>query len=67
MQELRSKVKPGMLPPLYYEKKTPIGLDEIQESERRYIQAYLENPFRTDWRYFWGTVYNILIRSKRSQ
>ena len=67
MQELRSKVKPGMLPPLYYEKKTPIGLDEIQESERRYIEAYLEHPFRTDWRYFWGTVYNILIRSKRSQ
>lgn len=67
MQELRSKVKPGMLPPLYYEKKTPIGLDEIQDSERRYIEAYLEHPFLTDWRYFWGTVYNILIRSKRSQ
>jgi lipopolysaccharide/colanic/teichoic acid biosynthesis glycosyltransferase len=67
MQELRSKVKPGMLPPLYYEKKTPIGLDEIQESERRYIEAYLKHPFRTDWRYFWGTVYNILLRSKRSQ
>ena len=67
MQALRSKVKPGMLPPLYYEKKTPIGLDEIQESERRYIESYLKNPFLTDWRYFWGTVYNILIRSKRSQ
>lgn len=67
MQQLRSKVKPGMLPPLYYEKKTPIGLDEIQASERRYIEAYLEHPFRTDWKYFWGTVYNILIRSKRSQ
>lgn len=67
MQELRSKVRPGMLPPLYYEKKTPIGLDEIQASEKRYIEAYLEHPFRTDWRYFWGTVYNILIRSKRSQ
>jgi lipopolysaccharide/colanic/teichoic acid biosynthesis glycosyltransferase len=67
MQELRSKVKPGLLPPLYYEKKTPIGLDEIQESERRYIEAYLKHPFRTDWRYFWGTVYNILLRSKRSQ
>ena len=67
MQELRSKVKPGLLPPLYYEKKTPIGLDEIQESERRYIEAYLKHPFLTDWRYFWGTVYNILIRSKRSQ
>lgn len=67
MQELRSKVKPGLLPPLYYEKKTPIGLDEVQESERRYIEAYLEHPFRTDWKYFWGIVSNILFRSKRSQ
>lgn len=67
MQELRTKVKPGMLPPFYYEKKTPIGLDEIQASERRYIEAYLEHPFRTDWRYFWGTVFNILFRSKSSK
>lgn len=67
MQELRTRVKPGMLPPLYYEKKTPIGLDEIQASERRYIEAYLEHPFLTDWRYFWGTFYNIVIRMKRSQ
>ena len=67
MQELRSKVRPGMLPPFYYEKKTPIGLDEIQASERRYIEAYLKHPFRTDWRYFWGTVYNILARSKSSK
>lgn len=67
MQELRSKVKPGMLPPFYYEKKTPIGLDEIQASERRYIEAYLQHPFLTDLRYFWGTVINILFKSKRSQ
>lgn len=67
MQELRSKVRPGMLPPFYYEKKTPIGLDEIQASERRYIEAYLQHPFRTDWRYFWGTVFNILARSKSSK
>ena len=67
MQELRSKVKPGMLPPFYYEKKTPIGLDEIQASERRYIEAYLQHPFRTDWKYFWGTVFNILARSKSSK
>jgi lipopolysaccharide/colanic/teichoic acid biosynthesis glycosyltransferase len=67
MQELRSKVRPGMLPPFYYEKKTPIGLDEIQASERRYIEAYLEHPFRTDWKYFWGTVFNILLRNKSSK
>ena len=67
MQELRTKVKPGMLPPFYYEKKSPVGLDEIQASERRYIEAYLKHPFLTDWRYFWGTVYNILIKNKRSK
>jgi lipopolysaccharide/colanic/teichoic acid biosynthesis glycosyltransferase len=67
MQVLRTKVRPGMLPPFYYEKKTPVGLDEIQESERRYIESYLKHPFLTDWRYFWGTVYNILIKMKRSK
>lgn len=67
MQQLRTKVKPGMLPPFYYEKKTPVGLDEIQASERRYIESYLKHPFLTDWKYFWGTIYNILIRSKRSK
>ena len=67
MQLLRTKVKPGMLPPFYYEKKTPQGMDEIQDSERRYIESYLSHPFMTDWRYFWGTVYNILIKMKRSK
>lgn len=67
MQDLRTKVKPGMLPPFYYEKKTPVGLDEIQASERRYIEAYLKHPFLTDWRYFWGTIGNIILRSKTSK
>ena len=67
MQDLRTKVKPGMLPPFYYEKKTPQGLDEIQASERRYIEAYLKHPFLTDWRYFWGTLSNIIIHRKHSK
>ena len=67
MQELRTRVKPGMLPPFYYEKQTPKTLDEIQASERRYIEAYLKHPFRTDWRYFWGTVFNIIARRKSSK
>lgn len=67
MQELRTRVKPGMLPPFYYEKKTPRGLDEIQASERRYIESYLKHPFLTDWRYFWGTLFNIFIKMKHSK
>jgi len=67
IQSLRTKVKPGMLPPFYYEKKTPQGLDEIQASERRYIESYLKHPFLTDWKYFWGTIFNIVIKMKRSK
>ncbi|MCQ2273998.1 MAG: sugar transferase [Bacteroidales bacterium] len=66
MQELRIKTKPGLLPPLYYEKEQPETLEEIQESERRYCEAYLQHPLRTDWKYFWGIVSNILLKKKHS-
>lgn len=66
MQELRTRTKPGMLPPFYYENKTPETIDEIQASERRYLEAYLKKPFATDWRYFWGIVGNILFHKKHS-
>lgn len=66
MQQLRIKVKPGLLPPFYYEKESPKTIEDVQASERRYIEAYLKAPFRTDWRYFWGSVANILFHRKRS-
>ena len=66
MQQLRIKVKPGLIPPFYYEQHTPKTVDEVQESERRYIESYLQHPFRTDWRYFWGSLTNIIFRHKRS-
>lgn len=66
MQELRIKTKPGLLPPLYFEKNQPETLDEIQESERRYCEAYLKNPLRTDWKYFWGIMNNIILKHKHS-
>ena len=67
MQELRTRTKPGLLPPFYYDRQTPKTLDDVQASERRYLEAYLKKPFRTDWRYFWGTFANILFRGKRSK
>ena len=66
MQELRTRTKPGLLPPFYYDAKTPETLDEIQASERRYLEAYLKKPFATDWRYFWGIIGNIIFRKKHS-
>jgi len=67
MQQLRTRTKPGLLPPFYYDRKTPDTIEEVQASERRYLEAYLEKPFATDWRYFWGIVGNILFRRKRSK
>ena len=66
MQQMHISVKPGLLPPFYYDDKTPETLDEIQESEKRYIEAYRKHPFRTDWRYFWGIVRNVVFKKKRS-
>lgn len=66
MQKLHISVKPGLLPPFYYDETTPETLEDVQESERRYIEAYHKKPFATDWRYFWGTIGNILFKHKRS-
>lgn len=66
MQKMHISVKPGLMPPFYYEDKTPETLEEIQESEKRYIEEYHKHPFRTDWKYFWKIVGNILFKRKRS-
>ena len=66
MQALRTTVKPGLFPPFYYEASTPKTIEEVQESEKRYIESYQKAPFRTDWRYFWGSISNILFHRKRS-
>ena len=66
MQNLRTKVKPGLFPPFYYEKQTPKTIEEVQASEHRYIEAYLQHPIKTDIRYFFGTIGNILFRGKTS-
>jgi lipopolysaccharide/colanic/teichoic acid biosynthesis glycosyltransferase len=65
LQELRVKVKPGLVPPYYAD--MPNGLEEIQESERNYLTAYLQNPVKTDIRYFFKSFYNILFKGARSK
>lgn len=64
---LRDKVKPGLLPPYYYDRVTPTDLAEIEASERRYIESYLRHPGRTDRRYFRGIMANIIFRRKHSR
>jgi lipopolysaccharide/colanic/teichoic acid biosynthesis glycosyltransferase len=65
MQELRTQFKPGLVPPYYAD--LPKNLDEIIESERRYLEAKQENPFTTDIKYFFRAWYNILFKRARSR
>lgn len=67
MQELRTKVKPGLLPPFYYDKQTPKTIEEVQVSERRYLESYFQHPALTDIRYFFGTITNIIFHRKTSK
>lgn len=64
LQELRMKYRPGLIPPFYAD--MPETLDEIMASEMHYLEAYAKHPFRTDFRYFWKAMYNIVIKRKRS-
>jgi lipopolysaccharide/colanic/teichoic acid biosynthesis glycosyltransferase len=65
LQELRMQVKPGLVPPFYAD--MPETFEEICESERRYIQAYLERPVRTQVGYFWRAFVNIVFKGARSK
>ena len=61
---LRIKTKPGLIPPFYVD--MPVTLEEIIASEIKYLKAYEKRPFHTDCTYFFKSMYNILIKRKRS-
>ncbi|RUT79875.1 sugar transferase [Ancylomarina longa] len=60
LQKLRMEVKPGIIPPFYVD--LPETLEEIQKSEKKYIESYLKNPLRTDIKYFITAFKNILFK-----
>ena len=64
LQDKRTKHKPGLIPPFYYD--LPKTLEEIQKSEMKYLEAFEKAPFRTDWKYFWKAIFNIVIKQARS-
>jgi len=65
LQKLREKIKPGIIPPFYVD--LPETLEEIQESERKYINSYLQKPIRTDCNYFFKALGNILFKRLTSK
>lgn len=67
-KELRDKrilYKPGLIPPFYAD--LPKTLEEIQESEMRYLESFEKKPFRTDCRYFRKAFVNIVFKNARSR
>jgi lipopolysaccharide/colanic/teichoic acid biosynthesis glycosyltransferase len=64
LKEKRIRTRPGLIPPFYAD--LPKTLEEIQDSEDRYLEAYFRHPMLTDWRYFWKAVYNIVVKRARS-
>lgn len=67
MQKLRTKVKPGLLPPFYAERTAPKTIEDVQESEARYIREYLKHPLTTDIKYLFRIAQNILLKGARSK
>ena len=65
IQQLRTKHKPGLIPPFYVD--LPKTLSEIIESEKNYILSYQKRPIRTDIIYFFKAINNILFKNSRSQ
>lgn len=64
LRERRIKYKPGLIPPFYAD--LPKDLDAIQASENKYLDSYDKHPVRTDFRYFFKSVFNILFKHVRS-
>jgi len=64
LQELRSKYKPGLIPPYYAD--LPQSFDEILESERQYFSAKETRSFYTDELYLFRALKNILLLNVRS-
>jgi len=65
LQDLRKLVRPGLVPPFYAD--LPETFEEICESERRYIKAFLKNPLKTQVRYFFTSFVNIAFKGARSK
>ncbi len=64
-QKIRKQYRPGLVPPFYAD--LPKNLDEIIESERKYLELYQKHPLRTDWSYFWKAFNNIVFKKARSK
>jgi len=64
-QQRRIHYKPGLIPPYYVD--LPKTIEEIEASEKKYLDQFDNSPFKTDFKYFFAAVYNILFKKARSK
>ena len=65
LQDKRVVSKPGLIPPFYYD--LPNSFEGLIRSEESYLKSYAHSPFKTDLKYFFGALYNIIIKGSRSK
>lgn len=64
LKKKRTKYKPGILPPFYAD--MPETIEEVWESESRYLDMYSRHPVKTDISYFFRISKNILFHHVKS-
>jgi lipopolysaccharide/colanic/teichoic acid biosynthesis glycosyltransferase len=65
LQDLRKKVKPGLIPPFYAD--MPNSFEAMQSSEKKYIIKKINSPLITDIVYFFKAFVNIVFKGARSK
>jgi len=65
LKKERMKNKPGLFPAFYAD--MPHSIEEIWESERKYIKKYDKHPWKTNFIYFFKIINNILFHKARSE
>ncbi|MBI3518263.1 MAG: sugar transferase [Bacteroidetes bacterium] len=64
LQQKRVQAKPGLIPPFYAD--LPVTLEDIMQSELNYLDAYQKHPLKTDTRYLFKAIKNILFKNART-
>jgi len=64
LQDLRTRFKPGIIPPFYVD--LPEDLNEIFRSEERYLNQKIKAPLKTDIKYGLKALINIFFKGARS-
>lgn len=65
IKEKRRKQKPGCIPP-YIALNYPTSKESVIEAEMEYLRLKENNPYTTDLKLFFLTIYNIILKKRRS-